>query len=570
MKTIKRLMTLLLAASLVGCGSSSASGTDSGASASGSTSNSSTSDVSAATGQVADETRTAAEEPVDKVVVAVNSTATDVSPFGTISASRTFIQQALYAPLFYIKGGEFLDSVKPYIGKTITKTDDYTYDIEIFDNIVDSKGNPIKADDVIWSYEKSAELYNFSPYLTNVESLTASDDTHLTMKLNTKVPGTIETLVCDSRLSIVSKDWYEGASDDEIMNDPATSGPYTVKSVISGSEVVMTARKDYWKTNKDDMNPSEYRNVNDIVLKVITEEAMRSISMETGEIDYASIGVTNLHRFYDNGKATDGYNVWIGSTTPTFACVYMNMDEKSDSLFAKNENLRKAALYAIDSEALMIAKGYNSDTGRVLKGFGNTKTGGYQESWNNEDYFDYNPEKAREFLKEAGYEPGEVEITVMTTMMQPDTIRSVLIANLEDAGFKVNNFAVEQALYMKYAKESDQWDMCYGTKGFYNHVVPVWDANFNPAGYTNGSVCFTHDDTLTDLLFAAEEDPSVENLNAFNNYLKDHAIIKALFEGDGIEVCQDGILKMEIGMFGFDPSASVYASDYVSSPGAAN
>ncbi len=561
---------LLTTAILAGCGGSGSANTDASAGNSAGNSTPATSQVEAATGEVANTERTAATEPVDRVILAVSSSATDVSPFGTISASRMQIQNALYAPLFYIKAGTTLDDVKPYIGKSITAVDDYTYDIELFDNVVDSKGNPIKASDVIWSYEQCAQFYMFSPYQTDVESFEAIDDTHLHLVVNKKLPGTVETLLCDSRLSIINREWFENADDTEKMKDPATTGPYKVKEVIDGSRVVMEAREDYWKTNPEDMNPTESRNVKQIVLKVITEEAMRSIGLETQEIDYAGIGVTNLHHFYDNGQTLDGYNVHIGSVTPTFNCIFVNMDENSTSLFAKDVNLRKAALYAIDSEAVMIARGYNADTARVLKGFGNTQTGGYLDKWENEDYFDYNPEKAREYLKEAGYEPGEVEIRVLSSMMAPDSVRAVLIANLEDAGFKVNNLAVEQALYMKYSRESSEWDISLNTKGFYQHVIPVWDANFNPNAWENGSVCFTHDDKLTELLFAAEDDPSDANLDAFNQYLKDQAICKALFEGDGIEVAQDGILKMDIGMFGFDPSASTYASDYVSAPKAAD
>ncbi|MBQ9046296.1 MAG: ABC transporter substrate-binding protein [Solobacterium sp.] len=563
---LRKASALFLAtAILAGCGGSSAeTGSSSAAGAGNETT--ATSQMEAATGEVANTERTAATEPVDRIVIAVASSSTDVSPFGTISATRTMVQQNLYAPLFYIKAGDSLDEAKPYIGKSITAVDDYTYDIELFDNVTDSKGNPIKADDVLWSYQMCAENYMFSPYQTDVVSFEKVDDTHLRLVVNKKLPGTVETLVCDSRLSIISKDWYEKADENERMKDPACSGPYTVKEVVDGSKIVMTANDNYWKTNKDDMNPTESRNVKEIVLKVIAEEAMRSIGLETQELDYAGIGVTNLHRFYDNGQPLEGYNVHIGITTPTFSVLFMNCDENSTSVFAKSPELRRAALYAIDSEAMYLSRGYNADTAHVLKGFGNSETGGYLAKWEDEDYFDYNPEKARELIKEAGYEPGEVEIRVMTSMLAPDSTRSVMIANLEEAGFKVNNLAVEQALYMKYAFESSEWDMILQTKGFYQHVIPVWDANFNPNAWSNGSVCFTHDDKLTDLLFAAEEDPSDANLDAFNQYLKEQGICKALYEGKSIEVAQDGILKMDIGMFGFDPSASTYASDYVSAP----
>ena len=57
------------------------------------------------------------------------------------------------------------------------------------------------------------------------------------------------------------------------------------------------------------------------------------------------------------------------------------------------------------------------------------------------------------------------------------------------------------------------------------HVVGLWDGLFNPENYTNGSVCFTHDDHLVELLNAAKADASTENMKAFNDYIIDNAIV---------------------------------------------
>ena len=46
------------------------------------------------------------------------------------------------------------------------------------------------------------------------------------------------------------------------------------------------------------------------------------------------------------------------------------------------------------------------------------------------------------------YKPGEVTLRVMTSsMLFNDSVRAVLIANLEAAGFKVDSLAVDQALF---------------------------------------------------------------------------------------------------------------------------
>ena len=511
----------------------------------------------------------AATEQVDRIVVAVNSPSTDASPFAMNTPTRGIVKEALYATLFYIEPGHFVEDAQPYIGKTITKVDDLTYDVEIFDNITDSKGNPITADDVFWSYEYSFRNQELLNYGTDVESLTVVDPTHLQFKLTKKIPGTIEGLIKSGALTIVNQAWFEGATDEERQMDPATTGPYTLKEHVSGSSIVVEARDDYWKTDKSQRNPVEMQNVKEIDFKVISENSMRAIALENKEVDYAQIQPNELHRFFENGKSKDGYNVWIGNAgTPMYNVVFLNMEENSDSVFANDINLRKAALYALSSEDIMLASGATLETGTVLKGFGVEGQGGYPASWDeaDHDYYNYDPEKAHEFYKASGHADGEVTVRFMTNIsIYSDSVRSVMIANLEEAGFTVEPLAVDAALMLKYRFETNIWDMEMAPKLAGDHVVTGWDNLFNPVGYTNGSVCFTHDDKLVELLNAAVNDATEENINAFDEYMTDQAICKAIFVAKSITVAQDGILEQTRGTNGgFTPSGAVYAKDYKS------
>ena len=97
------------------------------------------------------------------------------------------------------------------------------------------------------------------------------------------------------------------------------------------------------------------------------------------------------------------------------------------------------------------------------------------------------------------------------------------------------------------------------------HVVGLWDGLFNPENYTNGSVCFTHDDHLVELLNAAKADASAENMKAFNDYIRDNAIGKGLYSFSKIVVAQDGVTELPMA----NPTLPLYGpctitDDYVS------
>ena len=578
----KLLAALLAAAMLAGCGGSSkpASGTDSGNT---STSTGTEATAAAEPAKTADVTPTGgsvegtpATEQLDQVVVAINSASTDASPYAMNTPSRANTKEPLYATLFYIAPGHFIEDIQPYIGKTVTQVDDYTWDIEIFDNVTDSKGNKITAQDVLWSYEYSFRNQEFLVYGTDVESFTVVDDTHLQLKTTKTIPGVIEKLLCNSAMTIVNQEWYENAPDDEKQNNPATTGRYMVEKNVSGSEIVLVANDDYWQKDESQLPDVAKANVKRIVLKVITEDSMRAIAMENKEADISNITAANLHRFYDIDSKTpkDGYNVFTGLTgAPGLISCWINMDPNSGRPFSSNVNLRKAALYAISTDDFMLASGNTYSTAMPTKASTSRLSDGYLAEWDEDsyDYFNYDTDKAKEFLHEAGYKDGECEIIVlMSISLFNDSQQAVVIAGLEEAGFKVNLLAVDQALFLNYRFESNQWDMIFDYKGSGDNAVTGWDTLYNPVGYSNGSVCFTHDDKLVELLEAAVKDASDENVRAFNAYLTDNAIQKGLYTMMTLVVAQDGVLDMYISNQGVAPQACTYSKDFVSAAGAKN
>lgn len=507
----------------------------------------------------------ATTEMVDKLVTTLSTASFDTSPFAPPTMGM-IMKPMMYATLIYRDYyGAPMEDCTMWLAESVTESADNTYDIKLRENITDSKGNQIDADDVIFSYDMSQKLGQFLNAGTNMESLTKTGDYTLQMVTKKNSPGVIEDLLSNTQLYIVDQEWYENASEEERRSDPAVTGAYKVKSLVDGSSVVLEAVEDYW------MDPSirpraAVQNVREVEFNVITEASMRAVALESGEVDITSPSISDLHRFYADGQPVDGYNVAIaGGTSGTE--VFLNMDSGM-SVLADNVDLRRAVLYGISSEDVMFAAGYNYETANVMRTLGTPAQAGYLEEWNDQEYFDYNPEKAQEYLEAAGYKPGEVTVRLLTSMMTiTDAVRSVLIANLEEAGFVVDSIAVDQALFNTYKNDSSQWDIIIDLKGGQTgHVIGCWDYCFNPEGYSNGSVCFTHDETLTRLLNDANNIADRESMVAFHNYLVDNAICKGLYASMSATVAQDGILEIPMGSMGsiYAPNALVFSTDYVS------
>lgn len=507
----------------------------------------------------------AAAEQVDRVVVQTSATSEDPSPFAPLVGGN--VKDMLYGKLIERDAyGALLEDCTMWLAKSVTKVDDYTYEIELNDNIMDSKGNNITADDVIFSYQMSYELGKFMRVGSSMESLDKTDDYHLTMKLSTCAPGTIEDLLSNPQLNIVDKEWYEGASDDERRHDPATTGAYRVVSEVAGSSIVLEAVEDYWMKDMENLPMSALQNVKTIEYKVIAEPSMIAIALENKEVDIAFLNdATNLSRFYSAGQAADGYNVRLGIGIYTVD-MFMNMSE--NSVLSKSKELRKAVAYALNSEDIMYAAGNDENTSFVLKTLGTSYMAGAQDSWESEDYYDYDPAVAASYLEEAGYKPGEVTLRFLSSPITcNDAARAVILANLEEAGFNVELVTVDMALLNTYRADATQWDLVYDFRGTgTGHIAGLWDGAFNPAGYADGtSICFNKDEELVGLLEAANSEPTDANMDAFHQYLKEQTYVKGLYSLRGAQIASNSVLEIATNSLGnLMPNACVFSADYVS------
>lgn len=563
----RKVLSLVLAAvmiiSLAACGGDSSSGSSSNDNSSTTAADNNSSDNS---NDNSDSTAAAVSSgaQADKVVVGLTESSFQIAPFGSSSGPRAWMIQNMYASLYCMPYyGASLDEMESWLAKSVEKVDDLTYSVELYDYIYDSKGNQITSEDIVFSYERlkvDSQETRIGTYLKEIEVV---DDYNMLFHLNKSGPGVVEFLVGNYTLSICDKEWYENASEEERSNDPATTGAYRVVSHTSGSSVVLEANDDYWQKDESLRNSADVQNVKTIEYKVISENSMRSVALENGEIDVTVIDASELKRFYDGSEALDGWTVRIGDGTMCYTA-FINMDPGMSEL-ADNLNLRLAALYALDSESILYGGDYDNSTGEVAYSFGASSMAGYQDSWASDDYFTYNVETAREYYQASGYAEGEVTIRLLSRTSIVDGIHSVMIANLEAAGFKVELLSYDQALFNTYKNDSTQWDMMLDNKGSTGHIATCWDNNFNPAGFANGSVNFTKDDHLVELLTTVTTSGADEDVITFHEYLKELAGVKGLFSINSLTISQDGITKIALnGNMQPRVNAFEFADDYKS------
>lgn len=515
---------------------------------------------------VPEATEAEANEPAaDKnLVFVISSDNGDLSPFGGDSGGRHHTYRMLYDCLCASYGlGNTVKELQSQIAKSWNVVDGTTVDVEIYDYVKDSKGNHITAEDVVYSYEQAIASGTMEKLNGYLDKVTATGDYTVRITLTSASKGAMEWSL--TTVPIISKAWFSAASDADKTSDPATTGAYLLKEFSSGSHTTLERNPDYWQTDESLRSYYDSQYYNTITINVLKESSMRVIALENGETDACqNVPAAEISTFLnDDGTAVDGWSVYPDENGRMNVLMFNN----DNSVFADNKELRQAVLYAIDFNSVRLGYGNTPTNGKPCHDFAPNIASDYLDEWDQEDYYDYNLDKAKELMAQAGYPDGGITVSLMYQNSTTATAGlTVLQSYLAEVGITVELNPVDQALFNSYKYDDTKWDMIVDSKATTDFVTTVWQNVFDTNSFANGSACFTHDDQLQALLEAAAdaEKSTNDDLRAFHNYLRDQAYAVGMFWNYSYYVAREGLTMCQDGFGNVTPSTIVPAADFVS------
>ena len=219
----------------------------------------------------------------------------------------------------------------------------------------------------------------------------------------------------------------------EINENPVGTGPFEFISWTKDESIVLEKNDDYWKEGLPKLDK--------LIFEVIPDNAARLIALRSGDIDI----MDGLNPDDAEGIETDDEFTLHAREENNFGYVGFNVQKEP----LDNATLRQALSHAIDREAIVEAlyAGYGSVAKNPLPpsylGY-NDDVEGYQ----------YDVEKAKELLAEAGYEDGlEIDLWTMPVarpyMPDPETTAEIIQNNFADIGVTVNIVREEWAPYLE-------------------------------------------------------------------------------------------------------------------------
>lgn len=264
------------------------------------------------------------------------------------------------------------------------------------EGVLSNWGNELTAEDVKYTFDRKFEVKGAGAFMTGVMGLAGKDavkvEDKYVVSFNLDKPNPILMIVCGHLANPIfdAKKCQEMATADDpwarkfLDTNVAGFGPYNLKEVTRGQQLVATARPDYW---------GEKPYFETVVFREVPASATRLQLLQGGAVDIAqNLSPTEMKSLAGSDKATvtsidASQMLWIELNT-----AFAPLD---------NPKVRLALNYAMPKDEIVatILQGYGEKMTTIMPAFYPGATDAYFD-------YAYDLEKAKALLAEAGFADG--------------------------------------------------------------------------------------------------------------------------------------------------------------------
>ncbi|HEY3673007.1 MAG TPA: ABC transporter substrate-binding protein [Acidimicrobiia bacterium] len=376
----------------------------------------------------------------------IGMTASDIPALDTVLAGQQgyegyrFVGNQLYDGLtrFDLKQSKKIPDVIPALAtEWSADATGSTWTFKLRDGVKFTDGTPFDADSVVFNLDRylnsSSPQYNaalgslVAISLGTIDSYTAVDP--MTVQIVSKVPDSHlpsdMTTVYFGSPTAITKEGNDGFGE-----KPVGTGPFKVQSVTRGQQLVMVPNKDYW-----DGAPR----LDKLILKPIPDPTTRIAALKSGDVNWIEYPTPDTVPQLES----DGFSVLTNSYDHIWPWIFDTKVKPWDDV-----KVRQAANYAIDRKTMseVLLHGTAEPADQVVPHANSAYTSA-------DDVYSYNPKKAKQLLKEAGYADGvEATVSIPTSgsgNMIPIPMNEELQHELGKVGIKVTFKPIEWAAMLQ-------------------------------------------------------------------------------------------------------------------------
>ena len=261
-----------------------------------------------------------------------------------------------------------------------------------------------------------------------VESINAVDDYTFEIKLSEPSASFLA-----SNIVAVLPEGYT-----EQSQHPIGTGPYKFKEYIPGQKVVLELNEDYYEESRKG-------SIQTVEVYIMTDASSVVTALRSGQLDFASVSVDNA-----NALAED-FDIYNSAQNMVQIFALNNSIEPLNDV-----RVRQAINYAINKDAVIegVFDGYAT---KLYSNFSPVMAVYYNDQL--EDTYPTDVEKAKELLKEAGYENGfDLTITVPANYASHVDTALIFADQLAQVGINVQVETIEWATWLEDVYSNAQYE----------------------------------------------------------------------------------------------------------------
>jgi peptide/nickel transport system substrate-binding protein len=309
---------------------------------------------------------------------------TTLNPLSGMGTSGHYVAKYLFTPLVYLD--EHQQPVPGLANWTISP-DRCRYRFVLNENATFSDGSKVLANDVIFTLRKIAD----PEWRTSFAAAFNELDMARTRAINDKTVEVVFHRAIANQLDqfslvyILPEHFYAGrVSREDFQHAALGSGPYTLVRRVTGKEIVLRRRPNYWR---------EKPHIETVILRVIGDYTTAWMALKVGDIDESYIPTTAWARERRDPELNRRLRF---ETFYTFQ--YNAVAWNTAHPFLRDANVRRALAMSLPADT--VARDIYYGTARAITGPFTPDQPGYDK---NVPPLPYAPQEARRILRASGW-----------------------------------------------------------------------------------------------------------------------------------------------------------------------
>lgn len=324
----------------------------------------------------------------------------------------------------------------PMLATSWKPINDRTWQFQLRKGISFTNGEPFNAQTVKWNIEWliTPGKHAVAGAFNTIERAEVVND-HTVNVITKKSDSLLPKRFAAYGGQMTPPEYIKKVGREEFGRKPIGTGPYIVKEWVKDDHVTLIRNEKYWGRKPD---------FQEVIVKPVPDSSTRLNMLLTGEADLiAAVLPDHIDRIKESKIA----HVVTGMGAMNYE---YELNARKGPL--SDKRVRQAVNYAVNKELIR---------DKLLKGFGTIVNGAILDGdfgWNpDQKPYPYDPAKARELIKEAGYKPGQITFDMMSLASEKE-LTEIICAQLNEVGINAKPRIIEGAERAKIITDARLWE----------------------------------------------------------------------------------------------------------------